>query len=67
MSRFLRQPKRYRGTDGVMRTLAETAAHMGITVDELRLRWFGTPPPSHVRNDGKYWRHVKRRALIERR
>jgi hypothetical protein len=67
MSRFMRQPKRYRGTDGVMRTLAETAAFMGITVDELRLRWFGTKMPNHVRNDGKYHRCVQRRILSERK
>jgi hypothetical protein len=67
MDRFMRQPKLYRGTDGVMRTLSQTAAHLGITVDELRLRWFGPAMPSHIRNDAKYWSAVKRRAMIEGR
>jgi len=68
MSRFMRTPQLYRGTDGVMRTLSKTAAHLGITVDELRLRWFGSGvKPNHVRNDSKYYAHVKRRAMVEGR
>lgn len=63
----MRTPKLYRGTDGVMRSLAQTAEHMGITVEALRLKWFGPQMPSHIRNDGKYWRHVKRRAIVEGR
>ena len=60
MSRFMRKPAMYRGTDGVMRTLSQTAEHMCITVEELRLRWFGVAPHSHIANDADYYKMVRR-------
>jgi hypothetical protein len=64
---MMRKVALYRGTDGKMRTLSQTAEFMGITAETLRLKWFGTAGPAHVRNDGEYWRCVKRRALSEGR
>ncbi len=65
---MMRRMKLYRGTDGVMRTMAQTAAHLGITVDELRIRWYGNRiAPPHVRNDANYYASVKRRAIVEGR
>jgi hypothetical protein len=64
---FMRPVALYRGTDGKMRTLSQTAAFMGITVEALRIKRFGARAPDHVHNDGDYYRAVKRRALIEGR
>ena len=61
----MRKPALYRGTDGKMRTLSQTAEFMGITVEELRVKWFGARAPNHVWNDGDYYRAVKRRAFVE--
>lgn len=66
MTRSFNKPALYRGTDGVMRTLAQTAEHMGITVEELRAKWFGTTV-QHVRDDRKYYIAVRRRMADERR
>jgi hypothetical protein len=60
MSTFHNGPKRYRGADGVMRTLAQTARHLGITEQELRLRWFGAPEPTKVYDDAKYYKKLRR-------
>lgn len=57
----------YRGEDGVMRTLAQTAAHLGITVEELRLRWFGVAPHNPIADDRAYFNVVRRRLSRPKR
>lgn len=60
---MIRGPRLYRGVDGVMRTFADTAKHLGITQEELRIRWYGAKEPIHIRNDGAYYRTVRRNAF----
>lgn len=54
-------PKLYRGTDGVMRTLTETAAHLGITIAELKACWFGTAITTQpIEHERAYYDAVRR-------
>ena len=57
----MRKPALYRGADGVMRTLAQSAAHLGVSTEELRMRWFGDGvAANHIRDDRKYYDQVRR-------